>query len=84
MRRKSKNKGGFKCSYDRIPKGDVRKVIDGLKEILNVKTDANVYTYIRGDREPKMTQAIEIERLFAEYGIEMNWHCNEPELQEEL
>jgi len=74
-----KQKTSFKCAYDRIPKGDIRSVIDKLQSILNVKTDAAVYVYIRGVREPKMTEAIAIEQLFSEYGIAVNWNCDESE-----
>ena len=75
-----KQRTSFKCAYRRIPLGEVRNFLDRMKEILNVKSDAAVYVYIRGVREPKMTEAIAIEQLFAEYGIEMNWNCEESEL----
>jgi hypothetical protein len=64
-------KTSFQCSYDMIPKGKIRQVLSELRQILGVTTDVNVYTYIRGDREPKLTEALEIERLFKKYGIEV-------------
>jgi hypothetical protein len=79
---KEKQKTSFKCAYDRIPKGDVRNFLDRMKEILNVRADASVYVYIRGEREPKYTEGVAIERLFNEYGVEMNWNCSEPEKQD--
>lgn len=70
-------KTSFQCAYDQIPKGKVRKVLDELQKALNVKTDVNVYIYIRGDREPKLSQAIAIEKVFEKYGIKVEWGCIE-------
>jgi len=74
-------KTSFKCAYRRIPIGDIREVLNRLKVILNLKTDAPVYQYIRGDKEPKLTEAIAIEKLFLEYGIKVDWNCDEKEEQ---
>jgi len=71
----------FKRAYRRIPKGDIRSVLDRMQNIFNVESDASVYVYIRGKREPKVTEAIAIERLFEEYGIAINWNCEEQEKQ---
>jgi hypothetical protein len=62
-----------------IPKGKIRQVLNELQQILGVKTDVNVYTYIRGDREPKLSEAMEIENLFRKYGIEVEWGCQKEE-----
>lgn len=74
----------FKTAYDRIPKGDARAFIGKLRKALKVSSNVAVYPYIRGDREPRLTQAIAIERLFKEYGIVVNWGCEEAEKQDEL
>jgi len=75
-----KQKTALQMAYDRIPKGDIRIFLDRMKEILCVKFDTSVYMYMRGEREPKLTEAIAIERLFSEYGISVNWNCNDYEL----
>jgi hypothetical protein len=72
-KRQTSRQTSFQCAYDMVPKGKIREVLDGLQQILGVKTDVNVYTYIRGDREPKYTKAIEIERFFQKYGITVEW-----------
>ena len=72
-----KQKTSFKCAYERVAMGDKRDFLYRLKKVLNVVSDGAAYQYIRGIREPKMTEAIAIEQLFAEYGIEMNWNCDE-------
>ena len=74
-----KPKTSFQCAYERIAIGDKRDFLYQLKKVLNVVSDSAAYQYIRGVREPKMTEAIAIEQLFSEYGIAVNWNCDESE-----
>jgi hypothetical protein len=68
-----KVKSGLKRAYDQIPKGLASQLREELKEAIGVKTDVNLYTYIRGDVEPKLSQALAIEKVFQKYGISVNW-----------
>lgn len=79
-----KQETSFRCAYNRIAMGDKRDFLYKLKKILNVVSDAAVYQYIRGDREPKLTEGLAIEQLFSEYGINVNWGCEESETKDEL
>ena len=81
---KENQKTSLKYAWDKkVRKGDVREILDKMQEILNVKSDVSVYVYIRGERTPDIIEGRAIENLFREYGMEICWDCNEPELQKE-
>ena len=65
-------------AYESIPKKHLLKVREGIRVIIGTKDVQNVYLYLRGTQEPKISQAIALNLLFAEYGIEIQW-CKTPE-----
>ena len=74
---------GFQCAYNQLPIGVAKQARKELREALGVSTDFNLHCYVRGDREPKLSQAIAVEAVFQKYGIAVNWGCEEP-VQEEV
>lgn len=69
----------IKEAYEKIPKNKGNEVFNRLGIILNVKTSGAIYNYIRGEREPKISEAIAIKNLFQEYGIEIDWESSAPD-----
>lgn len=63
----------FRCAYDRLPKNKMKEVRRNLKHLLNVRSEKAIYDRISGRTEPKMREAREIENIFTQYGITINW-----------
>jgi hypothetical protein len=68
----------LKEAYESIPKKQIVTVREALRVIVGTKDVQNVYLFINGRQEPKIIQAIAMNLLFADYGIEIQWGKTPP------
>ena len=66
------NKNSFKHAYNSLPANKMREFREKMKTALNIQ-DYAFYARMRGEVEPKVSEAQIIEALFAEYGILDIW-----------
>ena len=71
-----KNTGyySFRRAYESLPHGKVNQVRQELMEVLGVGT-VGLYRRIRGEIEPRISEAKAIEKVFQKYGIKKVWDC---------
>jgi hypothetical protein len=62
----------FKHAYRSLPANKMREVRERIKTELNIQ-DFAFYARLRGNVEPKMSEAAIIQNIFAEYGILQVW-----------
>lgn len=68
------NSFSFRRGARQIPPRDRDKFIKAVMKIFNVTTPVSYYRYERGEREPKVSQAKALEKLFNEkYQITDIW-----------
>ena len=73
----------IKEAYGLIPKVHIFKVREKIRQIIGTKNVWNVYAYINGGIEPKISHAIAFNLLFSEYGIEIQWGKEPPKVNPE-
>lgn len=69
----------LKEAYGLIPKVYTGEVREKIRIIIGTKSQQNVYTYMDGTVEPKISHAIALNLLFADYGIEIQWGKEPPQ-----
>ena len=69
----------LKEAYGQVPKVYTVEVREKIRAIIGTKRVDNVYGYLDGTREPKISHAIALNILFANYGIEIQWGKTPPE-----
>lgn len=67
------NQFSFKKGFDQVPHGKVKQVRDELMDALGIKTRPSWLARLRGNVEPKISEAETIERIFAKYNINEVW-----------
>lgn len=63
------NKFSIRQGFDQVQNKDLAVVKSRIMCILGIGSRAQWSAYLRGKVEPKVSQAMEIEKLFYEYGI---------------
>ena len=69
----------LKEAYGQVPNVSVSEVREKIRVIIGTKRIDNVVGYINGKIEPKISHAIALNLLFANYGIEIQWGKTPPE-----
>lgn len=62
----------FKKGWNQVPNEKLTEVREKLMEALDINR-ANFYKRMRGDVEPKVSEAAAIELVFKQYGITEIW-----------
>lgn len=62
-------KFSIRQGYDQVQNKDLAIVKSRIMSILGIGSRAQWSAYLRGKVEPKVSQALDIEHLFCEYGI---------------
>jgi hypothetical protein len=78
METKTKNTS-FRCAFDQVPHGKIREVKDRLKRAIGIKSDSGLMFKVNGVNQVKLLEAMEIEAVFREYGITVEWGCKKEE-----
>ena len=63
----------IKKGYSQVQIKDADDVKNKIMKILNIKSRTQWGIYLRGEREPKVSQATEIQTVFSEIGITDIW-----------
>ena len=69
----SKELFSFSKGWSQVHNGDVPTCRAKLMQALNIKTRAAFLNRLRGEIEPKVSEAKAIEKVFAEFGIKEVW-----------
>lgn len=69
----------LKEAYGLVPNACVGEVREKIRLIIGTKRIDNVHGYINGKIEPKISHAIALNLLFADYDIEIQWGKEPPE-----
>ena len=69
----SKEQFSFNKGWSQVKNGDVRRCRKKLMEALGITTRMAFLNRLRGDVEPKVSEAKVIESIFAEFGINEIW-----------
>lgn len=69
----SKENFAFQLGWSQVKNGDLPKVRKELMNVLGVTTRAAFLARLKGDVEPKVSQAKAVERVFAKYGVKNVW-----------
>lgn len=69
----SKEHFAFLLGWSQVKNGDLPKVRKELMNVLGVKTRAAFLNRMKGDVEPKVSEAKAIEETFAKYGVKNVW-----------
>ena len=67
------NTFSFQKGFNQVPYSKARKLRTDLKEVLKINSRPAWLNRLRGNVEPKVSEAQAIERIFAEYGISEIW-----------
>lgn len=67
------NKYSFKLGYEQLRRKDVKEVRERIMSALGIATREGFYPRLRGEIEPRVSEAKAIEEIFAEYGIKKVW-----------
>lgn len=67
------NSYAFEKGFNQIPVGLVKKVKKELMEVLDIKSKPAWLNRLRGNVEPKVSEASAIETVFKKYGITKIW-----------
>ena len=67
------NKYSFQKGFNQISIVDARKLRGDLKEVLKINSRPAWLNRLRGNVEPKVSEAEAIEGVFAKYGITEIW-----------
>ncbi len=63
----------FEKGFNQVQKKDIQAVKQELMQALDIKTRPAWYGRLRGQVEPKVSEAKAIEEVFAKYGIKDVW-----------
>ena len=63
----------FKKGFLRLSTNDKKKFMKAAMRIFKVQSENSFYEYCRGSREPKISQAVALEKLFAKYHVTEIW-----------
>lgn len=69
----SKENFSFLKGWSQVKNGDLAECRDKLMAALNITTRAAWGKRLKGDVEPKISEARAVESVFAEYGIKEVW-----------
>lgn len=69
----SKENFSFQKGWSQVKNGDLAECRKKLMAALNITTRAAWGNRLRGDVEPKISEAHAVEKVFAEYGIKNVW-----------
>lgn len=69
----SKEQFSFIRGWSQVKNGDIPKCREMLMEALNIKTRAAFLVRMKGNVEPKISEARAIESVFSEFGIKDIW-----------
>ncbi|MCM1168827.1 MAG: hypothetical protein NC324_02710 [Bacteroides sp.] len=73
MRKKIDDRFSFRRGWLQVKNGDMPEVKRRLMAAMGTETRAGWCYRLRGDVEPKVTEARAIEKIFADYGIKDVW-----------
>lgn len=65
----------FRCAFEQVPHGKIREVKKRIKEAIGIKSDSGLMFKVNGVNQLKLLEALEIEKIFKEYGITVEWGC---------
>lgn len=63
----------FRKAWGQVPKNKAEEVRKRIMDALGMKTRNTFYIRMRGEIEPKVSEAESIEKIFSEYGITDVW-----------
>lgn len=63
----------FSKGYEELPVKKQRLLREKVKELLHITTDMAFYNYKNGEPEMKVSQAVEVEKLFKSFGVKDCW-----------
>lgn len=69
----SKEQFSFSLGWSQVKNGDIPECREKLMSVLNIKTRAAFLVRLKGDVEPKVSEAKAIEQVFKEFGITDVW-----------
>ncbi|MDD7529537.1 MAG: hypothetical protein PUK16_01065 [Prevotellaceae bacterium] len=69
----SKEHFSFKKGWSQVKYGDIPRCREELMAALNVKTRAAFLNRMKGEVEPKVSEAKAVEEVFSEFGITDVW-----------
>lgn len=69
----SKENFAFQLGWSQVRNKDMKSVRKELMEALGVTTRAAFLARLKGDVEPKVSQAKAVEDVFAKYGVKNVW-----------
>lgn len=69
----NKQSFSFNRGYQQLPASKLKEARMRIMEALGLATDPSFYRRLRGNSEPKVSEARAIEAIFAEYGITDIW-----------
>jgi hypothetical protein len=75
---KAEKKYPFKKGYDKVPGGIQPNVKAELMKVLNIKTRAAWLKRLKGEVEPTVSEAQNIEKVFRKHGITDIWGAGKP------
>lgn len=64
---------GFKKGYGQVQQKDIPAIRKELMRALGVNNRMSLNNYMRGETEPKVSQAKEVEKVFEKYSITEVW-----------
>lgn len=67
------NRFAFKKGWGQVPHDKTKEVRRRIMEALNLQARNNFYIRLRGEIEPKVSEAESIEAIFLEFGITDIW-----------
>ena len=67
------NRFAFKKGWGQVPHDKTKEVRERIMTALNLKARNNFYIRLRGEIEPKVTEAEALEKIFGDYGITEVW-----------
>ena len=67
------NRFAFKKGWGQVPYNLTKTVRERIMAALNLKTRNTFYIRLRGEIEPKVSEAEAIEEIFKDYGITEVW-----------
>jgi len=69
------NPYSFKTAYESLPANKQSEVRQKIMDTFNLKL-TSFYRWMRGEPEPRLSEADTIAAIFAEYGIKKVWNNN--------
>jgi hypothetical protein len=69
------NVASFRRALDEVPYGKYKEVRKRLRMALNIRTEAALNYKVRGVRPVTLPQVYEVEKIFKDYGVTVEWGC---------